>query len=139
MLSKTQIRAGAVAATAAVALGVAACGSSSKSPSATKTVNPNGPEVSPAGDIPDNQAYVAYSPPAGGFSVKVPEGWARTTAGGVTSFTDKLNRIQMQTTPAKAALTAATAGGHGGSEARQERARLQGRQRLDRDPERRQG
>ena len=77
------------AAAAVLALGVAGCGAAS-SPSApaasggagqTKTVNPNGPEVNPAGDIPDNQAYVAYAPPGAGYSVKVPEGWARTTAG----------------------------------------------------------
>ncbi len=104
-----------VAASAAVvALGVAGCGSSS-SPSApaasggagqTTTVDPNAPEVNPAGDIPDNQAFVAYSPPRADYAVKVPEGWARTTSGGVTSFTDKLNRVQMQSVPAKVALTA---------------------------------
>ena len=34
---------------------------------------------SPPGDIPDNQAFVRY--PAGGdYSVKVPEGWARSAA-----------------------------------------------------------
>lgn len=102
-----------VAGAAVLALGAAGCGSSSSSsaPAAnggaqTQTINPNGPEVSPAGDIPDNQAYVAYSPAGGGYSVKVPEGWARTnTSGGVTSFTDKLNRVQMQAVPAKVALT----------------------------------
>jgi hypothetical protein len=105
----------AVAASAAVlAIGVAGCGASS-SPSApaasggagqTKTVNPNGPEVNPAGDIPDNQAFVAYSPPGEGYSVNVPEGWARTTTKGVTSFTDKLNRVQLQAVTAPVALTA---------------------------------
>ncbi|MEA2194730.1 MAG: hypothetical protein QOG42_1164 [Solirubrobacteraceae bacterium] len=107
MRTRSAVAAGA----AALALGVAGCGGSSSSNSSapngpTKTVNPNTPEVSPAGDIPDNQAFVTYRPPGGGYSVKVPEGWARTTAGGVTSFTDKLNRIQMQTAPAHVALTA---------------------------------
>ncbi|MCW3016384.1 MAG: lipoprotein [Solirubrobacterales bacterium] len=112
-------RSAVVAGAAVLALGAAGCGSSSSSSSSstvasgggqTKTINPNGPEVSPSGDIPDNQAYVAYSPPGGGYSVKVPEGWSRTDAGsGVTSFDDKLNRVQMQTTPAKAALTASEA------------------------------
>jgi outer membrane scaffolding protein for murein synthesis (MipA/OmpV family) len=110
MRTRSAVAAGA----ATLALGVAGCGASS-SPSApaasagagaTTTVDPNGPEVSPAGDIPDNQAYVAYSPAGAGYSVKVPEGWARTTSGGVTSFTDKLNRVQMQTVPAPVALTA---------------------------------
>jgi hypothetical protein len=92
------------AGSAVLVLAIAGCGSSSspKASGPTKTVNPNGPEVSPAGDIPDNQAFVAYSPPGSGYSVKVPEGWARTRAAGVTSFTDKLNRIEMQTLPAKA-------------------------------------
>jgi len=94
---------------AAVALGVAACGGSSSpgSPAAssagpTKTVDPNAAEVSPAGDIPDNQAFVAYSPPGAGYAVKVPEGWARTSSKGVTTFTDKLNSIRMQSLPATA-------------------------------------
>jgi hypothetical protein len=98
-------RSAVAAGTAVLALAIAGCGSSSSpkaSDGASKTVNPNGPEVSPAGDIPDNQAFVVYSPPGSGYSVKVPEGWARTTAGGVTSFTDKLNRIELQTLPAKA-------------------------------------
>ncbi|MEA2617544.1 MAG: hypothetical protein QOE72_3327, partial [Chloroflexota bacterium] len=45
-------------------------------------------EVNPAGDIPDNQVYVAYSLPSGAFSVRVPEGWARAGTGGAVTFTD---------------------------------------------------
>jgi hypothetical protein len=42
--------------------------------------------------------------------VKVPEGWARTDAGsGVTSFSDKLNSVRMQSTAAKVAPTASEA------------------------------
>ncbi|GAA3092081.1 lipoprotein [Kribbella aluminosa] len=52
-------------------------------------------ESNPPGDIPDNQAYVAFQ--GAGFAVKVPEGWARTVTGTTTAFTDKLNRIE--TTP----------------------------------------
>jgi hypothetical protein len=59
-------------------------------------VNPNGPETSPPGDIPDNQAFVPYSPPGGGYTVEVPEGWARTQDGSATVFTDKLNSIRME-------------------------------------------
>ena len=36
------------------------------------------PEVSPAGDIPDTQAFVKYRSAAGGYELDVPEGWART-------------------------------------------------------------
>jgi hypothetical protein len=87
----------------ALALAAAGCGSSSSSSStaAPKTTSPGpaaqpAPEVSPAGDIPDNQAYVRYAPPGAGFSVKVPEGWSRTRAGGATVFTDKLNTIRLE-------------------------------------------
>lgn len=48
-------------------------------------------EVNPAGDIPDNQAFVAYQ--GAGFSVTTPEGWARSMAGGATVFSDKYNSI----------------------------------------------
>jgi hypothetical protein len=61
------------------------------------------PETSPNGDIPDNQAYVAYSPPGGRYSVKVPEGWSRTSSGGAVIFTDKLNTIRMESKPASVA------------------------------------
>ena len=100
-----------VVATAVLAVAVAGCGSSSSSggTKTQKTVNPNGPEVSPPGDIPDNQAFVAYSPPADRYSVKVPEGWARTSAGGAVTFTDKLNAIRIEHAPAQAPLTPASA------------------------------
>jgi hypothetical protein len=85
---------------------LAGCGGSSGSSSSPK---PNAKEHSPSGDIPDTQAYVAYNPPGGGYVVKVPEGWARTTRGGAVSFTDKLNTITVESTPASAALTTTTA------------------------------
>jgi hypothetical protein len=72
--------------------------SSSSTPSTTK-------EVNPAGDIPDNQAFVAYRPPGQGYSVKVPEGWSRSNVGGAVVFTDKLNAIRLETVPAQAPLT----------------------------------
>ena len=70
---------------------------------------PHQTESNPPGDIPDQQVFVAYTPPGAHFSVKVPEGWARsTTAQGVT-FTDKLNSITLQEATAATAPTAATA------------------------------
>lgn len=93
-----------------IAAGAAGCGgSSSGSGNASKPVDPNKAEVSPAGDIPDNQAFVAYTPPRGGYSVKVPEGWARKSSGGSTTFTDKLNSITMEAVPAKVRLTSGDA------------------------------
>ena len=53
-------------------------------------------EAAVAGDIPDTQAFVAYSSPSG-FSVKVPEGWARSTDGTATVFSDKFNTIRLDT------------------------------------------
>jgi hypothetical protein len=93
-------------ATLVAALLIAGCGSS-KSSSASAPVNPNATEAPAAGDIPDNQAFVAYSPPGGGYSVKVPEGWSRTTSGAAVTFTDKLNSITMQPGPAPAAPASA--------------------------------
>src|SRR5690242_14181573 len=86
---------------------LAGCGSSSNSSS--KPVDPNAKETSPPGDIPDNQAFVAYAPPGADYSVKVPEGWARTGRGGAVTFTDKLNSITMEERAAKGALSVAAA------------------------------
>ena len=107
MRARTVLAAGA----AALVMGVAGCGGSSDSGGGQSTgaVDPNKAEVSPAGDIPDNQAFVAYSPSGGGYSVKVPEGWGRTASGGAVTFTDKLNAIRIETAPAAAALTPSTA------------------------------
>lgn len=60
-------------------------------------------EVNPAGDIPDNQAYVPFV--GKGFSIKVPEGWAQTTTAATTSFTDKLNRIEITASSASSGMT----------------------------------
>jgi hypothetical protein len=110
MRTRPVLAAGAAA--LAIAVAVAGCGASSSSnggANAAKPANPNAPEVNPAGDIPDNQAFVPYSPPGGGFTVKVPEGWSRTSTGAAVSFTDKLNSIRVESRPANAALTPARA------------------------------
>ncbi|MER6267034.1 hypothetical protein ACFY0B_06715 [Streptomyces sp. NPDC001797] len=65
-------------------------------------------ESNPPGDIPDNQVYVAYQPASGsftGFTVKVPEGWARTSQGSTTAFTDKLNTVRITAVSASGAPT----------------------------------
>lgn len=86
---------------------LAGCGGGSSgnngSQKPSKPVNPNAAEKSPPGDIPDNQAFVRYSPPGGGYSVEVPEGWARTSTGKAVVFTDKLNSVRMESTPAAGA------------------------------------
>ena len=112
------------------ALSLAACGAAStgrSTPGATapqpsgsvtgtstptaKTTQP-GPvatESNPPGDIPDNQAFVAYVSTTGGFTVKVPEGWARTTNGTTVVFTDKLNSVRVEESTSASAPTVASA------------------------------
>ena len=61
-------------------------------------------EKSPPGDIPDNQAFVAFKSSLG-FSVKVPEGWARRELPGGVSFSDKYNELQVAVSPQASAPT----------------------------------
>src|SRR5436190_2114051 len=71
--------------------------------SPTNAANPNAPEANTPGDIPDNQVFVRYQPPGAAFSVKVPEGWGRSSQGGTVTFTDKLNSVRIETTRAASA------------------------------------
>lgn len=64
-----------------------------------------GVESNPPGDIPDNQAFVAYRSDAGHFAVKVPEGWAHTSSASAETFTDKLNTIVLSWSSASSAPT----------------------------------
>ncbi|MEV6941814.1 hypothetical protein AB0N07_07370 [Streptomyces sp. NPDC051172] len=120
-----QVRTSAIAGLTLVAAVTAGCsGSTSHSGSATTSPSPSPSassagggsagqaaaptESNPPGDIPDNQVYVAYRPTGGaltGFTVKVPEGWARTTKGDTTAFTDKLNTIRITAVSAANAPT----------------------------------
>jgi hypothetical protein len=78
----------------ALSLGAAGCSSSSSSGSASSGTS--AAENNPVGDIPDNQVFVPYQPADGMFSVKVPEGWARTATADSVSYTDKLNTVTVQ-------------------------------------------
>lgn len=77
---------------------------SASKPATTQPPTPVATESNPPGDIPDNQAFVTFRAP--GFSVKVPEGWARSNTASTTSFTDKLNRIEV--TPSRASTAPTT-------------------------------
>jgi hypothetical protein len=68
-----------------------------------------GPESNPPGDIPDTVHFVAYSPPSGRYTVRVPEGWARTANGDSVTFTDKYNSVHVDLVPAPRAPTVASA------------------------------
>ncbi len=72
--------------------------SATTQPTTTQTpANPTSPvaESNPPGDIPDNQAFVVYTAADQSYSVKYPEGWARTTAGPEVMFSDKFNSITL--------------------------------------------
>ena len=98
---------GAVAAALVV---LAACGSSGGTKaSAAPRADPSGPavvETNPPGDIPDNQAFVPYT--GAGFTVTIPEGWARSSSGSSVVFSDKYNSITISSAPAAQAPTPAT-------------------------------
>jgi hypothetical protein len=121
---------------AAGTLALAACGAAASSgtatvaPAAARTSAPSGAatpssaatastpaassvphqtESNPPGDIPDQQVFIVYTAPGTHFSVKVPEGWARSTTAQGVRFTDKLNSITLQEAPAAAASTVASA------------------------------
>ncbi|MGB3829729.1 MAG: hypothetical protein WA962_13225 [Ornithinimicrobium sp.] len=72
---------------------------------ADSAVDPNAAEINPPGDIPDNQAFVPFTPQGQPFTVSVPEGWARTGTPTSTTFTDKLNSVTIQTRKVGAAPT----------------------------------
>lgn len=107
-----------------LALGAAGCGASSASgtssaatngpaPSAASSaaasaVDPNAAEQNPPGDIPDNQVFVYYRYRPGGYKVKVPEGWGRTSTGGAVTFTDKFNAVTLDSTSATTTPTVAS-------------------------------
>jgi hypothetical protein len=90
----------------AVVLAPACSGGSSGS---SAPASPNTSEHNPPGDIPDNQVFVDFAPPGAGFSVKVPEGWARSDADGASTFTDNYNSLRLEVRPTASAPSAASA------------------------------
>ncbi|MCW2587307.1 MAG: PsbP [Frankiales bacterium] len=103
-----------------LALGLAACSSSSSrtaptpAPSAARTSGSPAQsavpaEKNPPGDIPDNLAFVPYTNAAGHYSFTHPEGWVETERGSTVLFTDKLNGVQIQTGTATTPPTVASA------------------------------
>ncbi len=75
--------------------------------SAQAAEKPVAQEKNPPGDIPDSQVFVAYHSPLG-FSLKVPEGWARTDRSDGATFADKYNTIDVAVGSAAAAPTSAS-------------------------------
>jgi hypothetical protein len=62
-------------------------------------------EKNPPGDIPDDQVFVAYTSSTGGYSLKVPEGWARSERGSDVRFIDKFDGVAVTLDNATAAPT----------------------------------
>jgi hypothetical protein len=75
--------------------------------SAAQPRSPIAAEKNPGGDIPDNQAFVEYRSPLG-FSIKVPEGWARREQPNDVSFRDKYNHLQVEVSAQPSAPTVAS-------------------------------
>ncbi|HKT00871.1 MAG TPA: hypothetical protein VJT31_15175 [Rugosimonospora sp.] len=97
-------RRGPVLLALALVAALAGCGSGgSDRPAAAASGRSPAVEDNPAGDIPDNVAFVAYRPASGRYEIKVPEGWARTDAATAVSFTDKLNTVRVELVTAGAA------------------------------------
>ncbi|KDF01437.1 hypothetical protein Y900_021495 [Mycolicibacterium aromaticivorans JS19b1 = JCM 16368] len=73
----------------------AACGARGPSSAPTPSAGAVQPvtESNPAGDIPDNQAFVSYTSADGSYTLKYPEGWARTASGSTVTFSDKYNTM----------------------------------------------
>jgi hypothetical protein len=122
---------------ALVVTAVAGCGGSAKQQSASPpppatsapppptTPSPPPPPPPPAGpgalqgeatsaatgDIPDNQVFLLFRNAAAGYSMKYPEGWAQSGAGGKVVFRDKNNIVRILVAngpvPSMAAVTRA--------------------------------
>ena len=90
--------------------GPAAPAAASASPSGSSAVpNLNAPEINSAGDIPDGQVFVPYTPAGASFVVRVPQGWAQSAAGSAVVFTDKFNSVRIESVPRSQAPDVASA------------------------------
>jgi hypothetical protein len=81
-------------------------------PATSRATTPDSPhptEFNPPGDIPDNAVFVDHVAPGSRVHFTVPEGWARRTTDGVTTYTDKYNSISIETRRAQQAPTVASA------------------------------
>lgn len=96
------------AASSSPAASPGAVGATAATPSPIPTQAAAEAEQNPPGDIPDNQAFVTYTSQDGGYSISVPEGWARTENGTNVAFTDKLHAFTVEVRCAEAQPTVET-------------------------------
>ena len=78
--------------------------------SATARETAVAPETNPPGDIPDDQVFIVYTAPQG-FTIKVPEGWARTDRPDGVSFADKYDSVDVAVTSGPAPTVASVRAG----------------------------
>ena len=97
---------GVVLAVGMAAVLLVGCGGSGSGHATRKSTGAT--DASPAGDIPDTQAYVRFVSPDGTYSLKVPEGWARAQTGAVTVFADKFNSVRVEALIAPPTAASAT-------------------------------
>jgi photosystem II reaction center protein PsbP len=103
-----------------IAAALAGCGGSKSSSPTTTTAPPPPPATSTStptqtqgggagalqaeaasaatGDIPDNQVFLTFQDNAAGYSIKYPEGWARSGSGNSVTFRDKNNIVRVVVT-----------------------------------------
>jgi hypothetical protein len=74
---------------------------------AMATEKPVAAEKNPPGDIPDSQVFIDYNSKLG-FTMKVPEGWARSDRADGASFIDKLDGVVVTETATDQKPTVAT-------------------------------
>jgi hypothetical protein len=87
---------------AGAALGVVACGGSSDGSKGGSAGALSAEAQSAAtGDIPDNQVFLTFRNRAAGYSMKNPEGWARTGPARDVTFQDKNNIVHVVVGPAR--------------------------------------
>ncbi|MDW5317125.1 hypothetical protein [Rhizobium sp. PL01] len=90
-LSTLPLRVTTVLTLGIVVLGMTAMGRTSVS-AAYAAEKPVAAEKNPPGDIPDSQVFIDYASKLG-FTMQVPEGWARTDRSDGASFIDKLDGV----------------------------------------------
>jgi hypothetical protein len=104
---------------AIVSLALAGCGggaSSSNSASSSAPQASQGSAEAPSdaqsaatGDIPDNQAFLTFTDPSAGYSIRYPEGWTRSGGSREVTFTDRANAIHVVVAPGAAPTPTAAA------------------------------
>jgi hypothetical protein len=56
---------------------------------------PSEAQAAATGDIPDNQVFLLFQDPKAGYSIRYPEGWARTGSGNDVTFQEKANLVHI--------------------------------------------